>query len=211
MTFLATEALYQEVRDLERQNLIVPVVGDFAGPRALRGVGDYLRGAHATVSAYYVSNVEEYLLPTNANATSLRGAEFYHNLQSVPVDASSLFIRSARPTMTPGMEAARLAPGQQYSSTRFDSAGHRWTRVVQGGGLMTLITTTADAGAASGAPLVRADTIPYAGQGPLTFSGLASIPATISAYTLAPARSPSGEPMGIQYRDVLALTLFYRR
>jgi hypothetical protein len=49
------------VRDLERRNGVVPIVGDVAGRKALRAVGQYLRGKRALVSAFYVSNVEEYL------------------------------------------------------------------------------------------------------------------------------------------------------
>ena len=42
MAFLASEENYQTVRDLHLRNLIIPVVGDFAGPTAIRAVGDYL-------------------------------------------------------------------------------------------------------------------------------------------------------------------------
>ena len=37
------------------------IVGNFAGPKALRAVGSYLRQLGATVSAFYTSNVEMYL------------------------------------------------------------------------------------------------------------------------------------------------------
>ena len=40
---------------------IVPIVGDFAGPKALRAVGEYLEAHGATVTAFYSSNVEQYL------------------------------------------------------------------------------------------------------------------------------------------------------
>ncbi len=60
-SYLATEENFAFVRDLELRNLIVPVVGNFGGPRALRAIGQYLRERGATVSAFYLSNVEQYL------------------------------------------------------------------------------------------------------------------------------------------------------
>jgi hypothetical protein len=88
--FLASEAAYAAVRDLERRNAIVPVVGDFAGPKALRAVGQYLRGRHALVSAFYLSNVEEYLQQNGVwNA-------FCQNVASLPIDDATRFIRSVR-------------------------------------------------------------------------------------------------------------------
>src|SRR5262245_12245570 len=46
---------------MQGKNLFVPIVGDFAGPKAIRKVADYLKQRNAIVSAFYVSNVEVYL------------------------------------------------------------------------------------------------------------------------------------------------------
>ena len=72
--YLANEELYQALRDMHERNLIVPLVGDFAGPKALRSVARYLDLHHATVSVFYTSNVEQYLFrpPTDALAAVLR-------------------------------------------------------------------------------------------------------------------------------------------
>src|SRR3954462_3306602 len=40
-SYLASEELYQTLREMEQRNLIVPLVGDFAGPKALRSVARY--------------------------------------------------------------------------------------------------------------------------------------------------------------------------
>lgn len=84
--FLATEAKWQAMKDFESRNLVLPVVGDFAGPRAIRAVGAWLKEQGATVSAFYLSNVEQYL---NRN-----GVEdvFLCNVAQLPLDASSTFI-----------------------------------------------------------------------------------------------------------------------
>ena len=54
-SFLAREGAFTFIKDLQTRNLIVPVVGDFAGPSALRRIGDYVRDHHDRVGAMYGS------------------------------------------------------------------------------------------------------------------------------------------------------------
>jgi hypothetical protein len=61
-SFLATEENYLYVREMQRKNLIVPLVGDFAGPAVIRNVGRYLTEHKANVGVFYISNVETYLM-----------------------------------------------------------------------------------------------------------------------------------------------------
>jgi hypothetical protein len=75
------------LKDLEARNLIVPVVGDFGGPKAIRAVGAYLRDRGATVSAFYLSNVEQYLRQDS------KMPAFCRNSATLPLDDASLFIR----------------------------------------------------------------------------------------------------------------------
>jgi hypothetical protein len=42
-SYLATEAGFAWLKDLQSRNLVVPVVGDFGGPKAIRAVGQYLK------------------------------------------------------------------------------------------------------------------------------------------------------------------------
>jgi hypothetical protein len=91
--FLGSEALYGYVRDLERRNLIVPVVGDFAGPQAVRAVGAWLREHGARVNVFYLSNVEQYLFPRFDQEDKWK--RFYASVGSMPLDSTSRFIRSA--------------------------------------------------------------------------------------------------------------------
>jgi hypothetical protein len=85
-SFLATEESYLYVREMQRKNLIVPLVGDFAGPAVIRNVGRYLTEHKATVGAFYISNVETYLSDPQKQT-------FYENVTALPVDSSSMFIR----------------------------------------------------------------------------------------------------------------------
>ncbi len=87
--FLASEENYRAVRRLEEQNLIVGVVGDFAGNRTVPGIGDYLRARRAQVDVFYVSNVERYLFEQSEH-----GRQFYRNVEALPLSPSSVFIRS---------------------------------------------------------------------------------------------------------------------
>jgi len=86
--FLDSEEDYAVVRDLERAGRVVPVVGDFAGPRALRAVGAFLRARGELVSAFYVSNVEFYLLRSGSFDT------FVANVESLPRRDDAVFIRA---------------------------------------------------------------------------------------------------------------------
>jgi hypothetical protein len=89
-SYLATEENFALLKSLESRNLLVPLVGNFAGPKAIRAVGSYLRERHAVVSAFYLSNVEQYL-----NMDSL-WLTFCANVAALPVDGKSRFIRSVR-------------------------------------------------------------------------------------------------------------------
>jgi len=105
--FLATTEDYDFVRNMHRKNLIIPVVGDFAGKKALRAVGDYLRKNGFTVTAFYTSNVEQYLFQNEVFAA------FADNVRTLPIDDRSLFIRSAtgrfpHPARLPGHRASTL-------------------------------------------------------------------------------------------------------
>jgi hypothetical protein len=86
-SYLASEESFRFVRDMQRKNLIVPMVGDFAGPKAIRTVARYLSDHHATVSAFYLSNVEMYIL------ASPQWKSFCRNVATLPMDQSSVFIR----------------------------------------------------------------------------------------------------------------------
>jgi hypothetical protein len=86
-SFLSSEDNYRYVRNLHLNNLILTVTGDFGGPKAIRAVADYLKARGGVVSAFYVSNVEQYLF-MDGKATA-----FYANVATLPIDDKSVFIR----------------------------------------------------------------------------------------------------------------------
>src|SRR5439155_10224794 len=89
-SYLATEENFQIVREMHKKNLIVPVVGDFAGTKALRSVGRYILDHGSTVTAFYTSNVEQYLFQQDVD-----WRKFLTNVSTFPLDSSSTFIRSS--------------------------------------------------------------------------------------------------------------------
>jgi hypothetical protein len=91
-SFLASEENFRFMKDLEARNVLVPIVGNFAGPKAIRAVGQYLKEKGATVSTFYLSNVEQYLRQDGI------WNDFCANVATLPLDESSTFIRSVRRT-----------------------------------------------------------------------------------------------------------------
>jgi hypothetical protein len=114
-SFLASEEAYQSVRDLQVRNLVVPVVGDFSGTRALAGVGTFLRDHGLTVAVFYASNVEMYLFRGDGWKT------FYQNLSSLPIDGQSALVRSVFPGFGPGDPGGRS--GYQGGGVGYPGAG----------------------------------------------------------------------------------------
>lgn len=87
-SFLAHEEHFLYLKNLHAKNLVVPVVGNFGGSKAIRAVGAWLKERKAMVSAFYLSNVEQYLTQDGL------WLSFCGNFAQLPVDDASLFIYS---------------------------------------------------------------------------------------------------------------------
>jgi hypothetical protein len=87
-SYLGSEAAFRALKTMQERNLIVPITGNFAGPSAVRAVGQWARDHHAKVTTYYVSNVEQYLFQQD------EAQRFYENVATLPIDSTSAFIRS---------------------------------------------------------------------------------------------------------------------
>jgi hypothetical protein len=125
--FLATADDYDFVRGMHRKNLIIPIVGDFAGKKALAAVGDYLRKSGLTVTAFYTSNVEQYLFQNGVFSG------FVDNIRKLPITDHSLFIRSvparvaySHPALQPGHMSIALLQQMSVFLQDFDQ-GHYQT------------------------------------------------------------------------------------
>lgn len=118
--FLASDDDFEFVRGLQRKNMIIPVVGNFAGPKALGAIGEYLKKNGFTVTAYYLSNVEQYLFDGD------HFTNWANNVRKLPLTEKSLFIRSAsgrfqHPAALPGHRAATLLQQMTVFLKDFDA------------------------------------------------------------------------------------------
>src|SRR6266511_1802065 len=101
---------YQFLRALHQRDLIIPVVGDLAGPSALSAVGRTIKQRGEVLSAFYVSNVELYLFQDGVFP------RFVDNLAALPHNDRSVIVRSvfsgpavwSMPGMLPGYASASL-------------------------------------------------------------------------------------------------------
>ena len=123
--FLASYEDYTYVRDLVVQGRVVPVVGDFAGPHALRSIGRFLEEQGERVSALYVSNVEFYLLRSG------RFDSYVENVRALPLQNDSLFIRAyfdyglSHPARLPGHRSTVLLQRVPRFLALYDTQAYR--------------------------------------------------------------------------------------
>ena len=105
-SFLSTEENFRYVKTLHERNLIVPVSGDFGGPKAIREIGTYLKTRGGTVSAFYVSNVEQYLFQDRKDRA------FYGNVATLPITDKTVFIRPYSLRRSPYSARRSSSPAQ---------------------------------------------------------------------------------------------------
>jgi hypothetical protein len=99
--FLAREDWYQAGRTAQIGDRVLPIVGDFAGPKALPALADWLRHRHLGLSVFYISDVEFFLLRSGRFAT------YVANLRKLPWLEGAVLIRTStreipHPERTPG-------------------------------------------------------------------------------------------------------------
>ena len=88
-SYLASDRNFQILRSYELNNLLVPITGDFSGPKALRAVGEYVAQHGAELTLFYTSNVEQYLFQSDD-----QWRRFYANLSTIPAAPSATLLRS---------------------------------------------------------------------------------------------------------------------
>ncbi len=84
-SYLASERSYGIVKKLEEANLVIPLVGDFAGPKMIRALGSFLKENAANITVFYLSNVEHFVEDA--------WKDFCGNVSSLPLDETSTLIR----------------------------------------------------------------------------------------------------------------------
>jgi hypothetical protein len=131
--YLANEGDYQFLKSLQERHLVIPVVGDLAGDHALAAIGKLIAERGEKVSAFYTSNVEQYLM---RDGTSFD--RFAENLRKLPRDSHSVIIRSyfgggfyrQHPNSVPGYYSAQLLQTLESFSTEHEAGGYQTYRDV---------------------------------------------------------------------------------
>ncbi|HUF69734.1 MAG TPA: hypothetical protein VMM79_13910 [Longimicrobiales bacterium] len=93
--YLSDEAKFRWLKEFQQSNRLIPVVGDLAGPHALAAIGRDVDSRGLDISAFYVSNVEQYLM---------QGPEFERFAATVarlPIAKHAVIIRSYFARRTP--------------------------------------------------------------------------------------------------------------
>jgi len=90
ISYLADENAFQFVRTMQINDRIIPVVGNVAGDKALKAIGQYATERGLNVSAFYLSNVEQFLEQDN------KWNKFCTSVSTLSLDDTSVFIRSGR-------------------------------------------------------------------------------------------------------------------
>ena len=88
-SYLADEQAFQYVRTLQLADRIIPVVGNIAGDKAVKAIASYATERRLKISAFYVSNVEQYLMGRDGGFDA-----YANNVKSLPHDSTSVIIRS---------------------------------------------------------------------------------------------------------------------
>jgi len=86
-TFVASDESYARVRKLVLENRLLPIVGDFGGEHALKSVAADMRARGLLLSAFYTSNVEQYLFESHTYG------RFVESVAAMPRDDASLLVR----------------------------------------------------------------------------------------------------------------------
>jgi hypothetical protein len=73
---------------MEKADQVLLVTGDLSGDHALRAIGDYVRERGLRVTAFYTSNVEQYLFQFGTFES------FARNTLTLPFDSNAVIIRS---------------------------------------------------------------------------------------------------------------------
>jgi hypothetical protein len=87
-SFLASEERFRLVQRMQRENRIIAVVGDFAGSTAMPAIARHLSDEKLQVGAFYVSNVEQYLLTDGV------WHRWQENIAALPAHPRSVFVRA---------------------------------------------------------------------------------------------------------------------
>jgi hypothetical protein len=92
--FLSNNDSYRLIRQMQKENRIIPLVGDFGGTQAIAALAAEMRRRNLLLGVFYLSNVEDYLMMRGLPDDPME--QFVVNLEGLPHDHRSLLVRTHR-------------------------------------------------------------------------------------------------------------------
>lgn len=137
--FLGTEAAFRSVQGMQRDNRVIPVVGDFAGDHAILRIAAELRRRDLPVSVFYTSNVEQYLMEPD------KWKAWTRNVEALPSNEKSVFLRCY---LDQGRPHPRQLEGHRTATVVASFDHFKWRNKTRGyGSFFQLVTDGIDADA----------------------------------------------------------------
>ncbi|MCC6898415.1 MAG: hypothetical protein IT377_05540 [Polyangiaceae bacterium] len=134
--FLGSEAAFRSVQRLQRENRVIPVVGDFGGDQALIRIGAELKKRDLPVSVFYTSNVEQYLMEPD------KWKAWTRNVDALPSNEQSLFLRCY---LDQGRRHPRQMDGHRTATVVASFDHFKWRNRTRGyGSFFQLVTDGVD-------------------------------------------------------------------
>jgi hypothetical protein len=87
-SYLASEERWRVLQELQKENRVLVATGDLSGTHAVRAIGEYLRARGLAISAFYTSNVEQYLFQFGTFDA------YAQNVRALPFTTNGVIIRS---------------------------------------------------------------------------------------------------------------------
>lgn len=128
--FLATEASFARIQRLQKENRVVPMVGDLAGDGAMPKLAEELRRRRLPLKVFYTSNVEQYLWGPPSWDRWLR------NVRALPWASDGVFVRvyfdqgKPHPLQRPGHRTTSMVRAENAFVFRAEHGGWKsWFEV----------------------------------------------------------------------------------
>jgi hypothetical protein len=124
VSFMASEDDFLFVRAMETRDAVIPVVGNLGGDHAVAAIGKWMADHNERLSAFYVSNVENYLFRDGLFQP------YMANMKQLPHSSRAVVIRSifggfSLPESVPGYYSTSVVQNFQDLLTNYAAGKYR--------------------------------------------------------------------------------------
>ena len=86
--FLNNDVRFYWLKAMQRNNCIIPIVGDLTGGKTLKTIGEFAKKRGKSISTIYISNAEQFIFQSELFD------QYMINITALPLDYNSLLIRA---------------------------------------------------------------------------------------------------------------------